>query len=41
MFIGTIWALTYKRRLREVNRLIVAVTVMLLILSTAVSFLLL
>ncbi|KAG1844552.1 hypothetical protein C8R48DRAFT_735378 [Suillus tomentosus] len=35
MFIGTIWALTYKRRLREVNRLIVAVTVMLLILSTA------
>ncbi|KAG2119414.1 hypothetical protein DEU56DRAFT_928932 [Suillus clintonianus] len=35
MFIGTIWALTYKRRVKDVNRLIAAVAIMLLILSTA------
>lgn len=41
MFIGTVWALTYKRRPRDVNRLIAGVTIMLFVLSTAVSFLLL
>lgn len=35
MFIGTVWALTYKRRPRDVNRLIAGVTIMLFVLSTA------
>ncbi|KAG2141105.1 hypothetical protein DEU56DRAFT_283900 [Suillus clintonianus] len=35
MFIGTIWTLTYKRHIRDVNRPITAVTVLLLVLSTA------
>ncbi|KAG2111462.1 hypothetical protein DEU56DRAFT_896569 [Suillus clintonianus] len=35
MFIGTIWALTYKRRIRDVNRPIAVVAILLLILSTA------
>lgn len=35
MFIGTVWALIYKRRVRDVNRLIAAVAIMLLTLSTA------
>jgi hypothetical protein len=39
MFIGTIWALTYKHHMRDVNRPITAVAVLLLALSTAVSFL--
>ncbi|KAG2029202.1 hypothetical protein BDR03DRAFT_1018752 [Suillus americanus] len=35
MFIGTIWALTYKRHMRDVNRPITAVAVLLFVLSTA------
>ncbi|KAG1805524.1 uncharacterized protein BJ212DRAFT_1391296 [Suillus subaureus] len=35
MFIGTIWALTYKRHMRDVNRPITAVAVLLFALSTA------
>ncbi|KAG1742641.1 uncharacterized protein EDB91DRAFT_1127236 [Suillus paluster] len=35
MFIGTIWALTYQRRMQEVNRLVTVVAVLLLMLSTA------
>ncbi|KAG1842278.1 hypothetical protein DFJ58DRAFT_806824 [Suillus subalutaceus] len=35
MFIGTIWALTYKRHMRDVNRPIAAVAVLLFTLSTA------
>ncbi|KAG2751868.1 hypothetical protein P692DRAFT_20799754 [Suillus brevipes Sb2] len=35
MFIGTIWALTYKHHMRDVNRPITAVAVLLLALSTA------
>lgn len=35
MFIGTVWALTYKRRARDINRLIAGVTIMLFVLSTA------
>ncbi|KAG2340514.1 hypothetical protein BDR05DRAFT_937670 [Suillus weaverae] len=35
MFVGTIWTLTYKRRIKEINRPIVVVAFMLLILSTA------
>lgn len=35
MFVGTIWTLTYKRRMKEINRPIVVVAFMLLILSTA------
>jgi len=38
MFVGTMWTLTYKRRMREINRPIVVVAFTLLILSTAVSF---
>ncbi|KAG2144678.1 uncharacterized protein EDB93DRAFT_530025 [Suillus bovinus] len=34
MFIGTIWALTYKRHMRDVNHPITAVAVLLLVLST-------
>jgi hypothetical protein len=41
MFIGTMWALTYKRRMRDVNRPITVVAVLLLLVSTVVSFLLL
>jgi hypothetical protein len=37
MFIGTMWALTYKQPLRNINRPIVFVVILLLILSTAVS----
>lgn len=40
MFIGTVWALTYKRRMRDVNRPVAVVAVLLLLVSTAVSFLL-
>ncbi|KAG1744620.1 uncharacterized protein EDB91DRAFT_195030 [Suillus paluster] len=35
MFMGTIWVLTYKRRMRDVNRLSAAVSILLLLLSTA------
>ncbi|KAG1726152.1 hypothetical protein EDB19DRAFT_1945314 [Suillus lakei] len=35
MFIGTIWALTYRRNMRDVNRPITVVAVLLLVLSTA------
>ncbi|KAG2144677.1 uncharacterized protein EDB93DRAFT_1241237 [Suillus bovinus] len=35
MFIGTIWALTYKRHMHDINRPITAVAVLLLVLSTA------
>ncbi|KAG2051776.1 hypothetical protein BDR06DRAFT_573235 [Suillus hirtellus] len=35
MFIGTVWALTYKRRMREVNRPVAVVAVLLLLVSTA------
>ncbi|KAG1784279.1 hypothetical protein EV702DRAFT_44589 [Suillus placidus] len=35
MFIGTIWALTYKRHMRDVNRPITSVAVLLFVLSTA------
>ncbi|KAG1730237.1 uncharacterized protein EDB91DRAFT_1252708 [Suillus paluster] len=35
MFMGTIWALTYKRRLKDINRTNAVVAVLLLILSTA------
>ncbi|KAG2335436.1 hypothetical protein BDR05DRAFT_970821 [Suillus weaverae] len=35
MFIGTIWALTYKCHMRDVNRPITVVAVLLLVLSTA------
>ncbi|KAG2106965.1 uncharacterized protein F5147DRAFT_761464 [Suillus discolor] len=34
MFIGTIWTFTYKKRMREVNRPIAAVAVLLFLLST-------
>lgn len=34
MFMGAIWALTYDRRMRDVNRPITAVAILLLILST-------
>ncbi|KAG2040435.1 hypothetical protein BDR03DRAFT_857930 [Suillus americanus] len=34
LFIGTIWALTYKRRMREINRPIAVVAVLLLLVST-------
>ncbi|KAG1744857.1 hypothetical protein EDB19DRAFT_502209 [Suillus lakei] len=34
MFIGTIWALTYKRRMQDVNRLIAVVAILLLLVST-------
>jgi len=37
MFIGTIFALTRKRRIQDVNRPIAAVATLLLVLSTAVS----
>jgi hypothetical protein len=37
MFIGTIWALTYNRRMQDINRPLAVVAVLLLILSTAVS----
>jgi hypothetical protein len=35
MFIGTTWALTYKRSMRDVNRPVAVAAVLLLILSTA------
>ncbi|KAJ8589772.1 hypothetical protein M405DRAFT_791234 [Rhizopogon salebrosus TDB-379] len=35
MFFGTIWALTYKQRLRNINRPIAFVAILLLVLSTA------
>jgi hypothetical protein len=35
MFVGTMWTLTYKRRMKEINRPIALVAFMLLILSTA------
>ncbi|KAG2088952.1 uncharacterized protein F5147DRAFT_726495 [Suillus discolor] len=35
MFIGTVWALTYKRRMRDVNRPVAVVAVLLLLVSTA------
>ncbi|KAG2072010.1 hypothetical protein BDR04DRAFT_1097255 [Suillus decipiens] len=35
MFIGTMWALTYKRSMRDINRPVAAAAVLLLILSTA------
>ncbi|KAG1778897.1 hypothetical protein EV702DRAFT_143670 [Suillus placidus] len=35
MFIGTIWALTYKRRMRDINHPIAVVAVLLLLTSTA------
>ncbi|KAG2144617.1 hypothetical protein DEU56DRAFT_979173 [Suillus clintonianus] len=37
MFVGTIWSLTYKRHMQDMNRPIAVVAVLLLILSTAVS----
>ena len=37
MFVGTMWALTHKRRMQEINRPIVAVAILLLLLSTSVS----
>jgi hypothetical protein len=41
MFIGTVWALNYKRQMRDVNRPIAVVAILLLLVSTVVSFLLL
>jgi hypothetical protein len=38
MFVATMWTLTHKNRTQEVNRPIAAVAIMLLLLSTAVSF---
>jgi hypothetical protein len=38
MFMATIWTLTYKQRLRDINCPITVVAVALLVLSTAVSF---
>ncbi|KAG1797349.1 uncharacterized protein HD556DRAFT_252115 [Suillus plorans] len=35
MFIGTVWALTYKRRMRDINRPVAVVAVLLLLVSTA------
>ncbi|KAG1850797.1 hypothetical protein DFJ58DRAFT_746360 [Suillus subalutaceus] len=35
MFVGTMWTLSYKRRMKEINRPIAVVAFMLLILSTA------
>ncbi|KAG1742638.1 uncharacterized protein EDB91DRAFT_1051674 [Suillus paluster] len=35
MFMGTIWSLTYKHRMRDVNRPVTVVAVLLLVLSTA------
>ncbi|KAG1751700.1 hypothetical protein EDD22DRAFT_1044782 [Suillus occidentalis] len=35
MFMGTIWSLTYKQHMRDINRPIVAVAILLFILSTA------
>ncbi|KAG1740177.1 uncharacterized protein EDB91DRAFT_1133483 [Suillus paluster] len=35
MFMGTIWTLTHKRRMKDVNRPIVVVAILLLVLSTA------
>jgi FtsH-binding integral membrane protein len=37
MFIGTMWALTYKRSIRDLNRPVAVAAVLLLVLSTAVS----
>ncbi|KAG2136634.1 hypothetical protein DEU56DRAFT_355685 [Suillus clintonianus] len=34
MFVGTIWALTYKRQMQDVNRPIAVVAIMLLLVST-------
>lgn len=39
MFIGIIWSLAYERRIQDIKRPIAAVSILLLILSTAVSFL--
>ncbi|KAG2040549.1 hypothetical protein BDR03DRAFT_980137 [Suillus americanus] len=39
LFIGTIWSLTYRRQRQDINFPILVVAVLLLILSTAVSFL--
>ncbi|KAG2337626.1 hypothetical protein BDR05DRAFT_894907 [Suillus weaverae] len=35
MFVGTIWIITYKRRIRDINRPAVAVATLLFLLSTA------
>ncbi|KAG1896979.1 uncharacterized protein F5891DRAFT_562507 [Suillus fuscotomentosus] len=35
MFMGTMWSLTYKRHVRDINRPIVIVAILLLLLSTA------
>lgn len=35
MFMGTIWSLTYKQHMRDINRPIVGVAILLLLLSTA------
>ncbi|KAG2338939.1 hypothetical protein BDR05DRAFT_892576 [Suillus weaverae] len=35
MFIGSMWALTYKRSMRDINRPVAAAAILLLILSTA------
>lgn len=40
MFIGTVWALSYKRRMRDINRPIAVVAILLLLASTVVSSLL-
>lgn len=37
MFIGTVWALTYKQHMQDVSRPIAVVAILLLILSTVVS----
>ncbi|KAG1725528.1 hypothetical protein EDB19DRAFT_1915044 [Suillus lakei] len=35
MFMGTVWSLTYKQRIQDINRPIIVVAILLLILSTA------
>lgn len=37
MFMGTVWALTYKCRMQDINRPIAVVAIMLFIISTAVG----
>lgn len=39
MFVGAIWMMTYKRRLRDINRPAVAVATLMFLLSTAVRHL--
>ncbi|KIK31745.1 hypothetical protein CY34DRAFT_242094 [Suillus luteus UH-Slu-Lm8-n1] len=37
MFVGAIWMMTYKRRLRDINRPAIAVATLMFLLSTAAS----